>query len=157
MNIFVLDSDPAKAATYHCDKHVVKMIVESAQMLCTAHHVLDSVIDKSLLYRKTHVNHPCSVWCRQSKSNYDWLYRLFISLCDEYTKRYNKVHKTYIKFKDVLLNNPVKYDEGLTKFALAMPDHYKLDSAIKSYRLYYIKEKYKIAKWKTKKPDWYIL
>jgi len=93
MNIFAIDSDPFKAVEYMVDKHVVKMVVETAQILSTAHHVLDNPIN-SPLYKKTHVNHPSTVWARQSDSNYSWLYNHFIALLFEYTYRYGKIHKT---------------------------------------------------------------
>ena len=65
MNIFVLDNDPFKAAEYQCDKHVVKMVLETAQLLCSAHETAP--------YKRTHYNHPCAIWTRSSLSNYMWL------------------------------------------------------------------------------------
>jgi len=178
MNIFYLDRDPHKAATFHGDKHVIKMILESAQMLSTAHRILDGTqtIEKhnnrkrsrytlsdeleGVLYKPTHINHPCSVWVRESAQNYHYLYSLFFSLCKEYTFRYGKVHKSE-SLKDHLYLLPKSINHGaLTKPALAMPDDYKLDCPIASYKNYYIKEKYAngIAQWnKTrKKPEWII-
>jgi len=84
MNIFVLDTNQEKNPEYHCDKHVVKMIVETAQLLCSAHWMSGG----SATYRKTHVNHPCAVWARKTKSNYLWLCNHGLALCNEYTKRY---------------------------------------------------------------------
>lgn len=86
MQVFVLDKDPVLAARYHCDKHVVKMIVETCQLLCTAHHLHGS---EQPPYRKTHVNHPCAIWARESRANYDWLIQLGFALSDEYTLRYH--------------------------------------------------------------------
>ena len=93
MNIFYLHNDPQVCAAYHCDKHVVKMILEYAQLLSTAHHELDGVPSIEC-YKKTHVNHPSAVWARQSKRHYRWLYRLLSHTCREYTKRYRKIHAT---------------------------------------------------------------
>jgi phage-related protein len=87
MNIFILDKDPKKIAMYHNDKHVVKMIVETAQLLCTAHHV--SGTNGDIPYRKTHQNHPCSIWARESIENYNWLLTLLKELLDmkKFTKQ----------------------------------------------------------------------
>lgn len=156
MNIFVLDSHPKTAAEYHCDRHVVKMILESAQMLCTAHHILGD-IDKDLLYRKTHPDHPCTKWVTESKENYEWLYRHFVGLCDVYTFRYDKIHKTETKLKELLSKPPKNIKNiGLTPFALAMPEEYKTDDAVESYRNYYMGEKQHIAVWtKSPTPEWF--
>lgn len=97
MNIFVLDKDPVKAAQFHCDKHVVKMITESAQMLSTVHHMcgIPPSMDVNQIYLKAHVNHPCTIWARTTLDNYNWLVDLGIALCSEYTWHYeNKIHKT---------------------------------------------------------------
>ena len=93
MNIFWLDWDLEKCAEYHCDKHCTKMIVEYAQLLCTAHHVLQD--DRSdIPYRLVHKNHPCAIWARESLSNYLVLCELGLELCKEYTHRYKKTHKS---------------------------------------------------------------
>ena len=102
MNIFYLDSRPHVAAKDHCDKHVVKMILESAQMLCTAHRELDGDVP-DVFYKSTHKNHPSTIWARSKAGNYRWLYDLFVSLCDEYTYRYGKVHLSDKKFRASLL------------------------------------------------------
>ena len=96
MNIFVTDSDPIKSAQFLDNKRVIKMILESAQMLSTALHFYGVEAP----YKSTHVNHPCNIWCRSNKSNYGWLLKHFKALCEEYTFRYNKVHKCeqYFKF-----------------------------------------------------------
>lgn len=175
MNIFFLHNHPTICATMHNDKHCVKMILESAQMLSTAHRILDGklIIDNSnnrikkmyllskeyenVIYKPTHINHPCNVWLRQSIINYRWLYSLFISLCDEYTFRYGKIHKCDTLLRDVLINPPKNIPHvDFTQPALAMPDQYKCDSYIDSYRRYYIHEKAKISTWKKRSaPDWY--
>ncbi len=99
MNIFFLDWDVKKSAEYHCDKHVVKMILETAQLLCGAHHVTDQVPTKyppstlQVPYKLSHKNHPCAIWTRESLSNYLYLCELGLELCKEYTYRYGKRHK----------------------------------------------------------------
>lgn len=161
MNIFVLAENPKIAATYHCDKHVVKMIVETAQLLCNVHHYYDNSL--SNLYKKTHINNPCSIWVRSSSDNYKWLSELGLSLCDEYTKRYDKVHKTTELLKFLANNIPLKSNSlGITRFPLVMPDELKIYSenvfneAINSYRNFYIKDKVRFAKWKnTETPKWF--
>lgn len=155
MNIFYLDPDPSVAATYHVDKHVVKMILETAQLLSTAHQLLDG--EREGLYKATHKNHPCSKWVRASKSNYQWLYSLFCSLCDEYTFRYGKVHKTDQKMREALSVPPTNItDVGFTPPAQAMPDHCKKEDPIAAYRTYYRLEKKSFASWKKRAvPDWF--
>jgi hypothetical protein len=112
---------------------------------------------EDFLYKSTMVNHPCTIWTRESSSNYHWLATHNIALLSEYTERYGKKHFCE-KFGNWLLENPPrKIQNGpLTPFALAMPDQYKCTDAVLSYQNYYINEKSKFAKWKNKKiPDWY--
>ena len=93
MNIFYLHSDPYKAATYHYDKHKVKMILEAAQMLCTAHHHYAELYEYDagyIPYRKAHYNHPSTKWARENMQTYFWLYDYMMALGEEYTKRYKK-------------------------------------------------------------------
>ena len=137
MNIFLLDKDPKKCATYHCDKHVVKMILESAQMLCTAHWVTGS----SAPYKPTHIHHPCSIWVRESIDNYTFLCSLGYNLCLEYTSRYGRIHKTQKVIEWCIQNKPNVERKGLTPFAQAMPEEYKNKSPVKAYRSYYAGEK----------------
>ena len=154
MNIFILDEDPIVAATMYCDSHVCKLIIELGQQLSTAHHIHNSEF-ADVVYRKTHTNHPCTIWVRTTSSNYDWAYVHFVALCDEYTKRYGKTHLTDKKLRDVLSNNPVPIGE-LTPFALAIPEQYKCDCTIKSYRDYYLNDKRNIALWKHgPTPHWW--
>jgi len=160
MNIFAVEKCPHKAAQALPDKLVVKMPLESAQMLCTAHRVLsgDEYCDERGMYKTAHINHPCSIWTRTSDANYYWLFEHFAALCEEYTKRYNKVHLSQTKLFDALLELPLNIKHGkLTKFALAMPDQYKEpDDHILSYRQYMIAEK-EYALWAkgTPKPRWW--
>lgn len=126
-----------------CDKHVVKMILESAQMLCAAFP------DGLAPYGKTHINHPCTIWTRTSISNFEWLVDHAEALCKEYTFRYGKIHRSqeiieWCKNNKKLANLP---NIGLTKFALAMPEDCKLNNPVLSYRNYYLIHKRKFAKW----------
>jgi hypothetical protein len=175
MNIFFLDSDPQVCAFYHGDKHVVKMVLETAQLLSTAHRIIDGTLTiennkkhfklpdrkaDSVLYRATHANHPCAIWVRESEENYNWAYNLFYHLCKEYTYRYNKIHKTE-SLKDYLYMSPTGIKKvGSTKPALAMPDCYKTLCPIQSYRNYYVKDKLskKIVFWYKNRPapEWLI-
>ena len=109
MNIFYLDSDPVKAAKVQYNKHVVKMILESAQMLCTAHHLLDPCNSDDIPYKIAHKNHPSTIWVRQSASHYLWLYHHMIALGEEYTRRYNKTHLTITNVKMFLLDIQAVY------------------------------------------------
>lgn len=167
MNIFFLDHHPIKAARMHCDKHVVKMILESAQMLCTAHRVLDGnnliLEDKelnSVLYKATHINHPCSKWIREGSMNYTWLYCLFEELCYEYTFRYGKIHKCQKLFIPLLCEHPknLKFDMVFTEVVQAMPEEYKeLFNPVKAYRNYYLNAKKDILKYTNREyPDWIL-
>lgn len=153
MNIFILDYNIHKCAQYHCDKHVVKMILEYAQLLCTTHHLTGST--EEILYRKTHVNHPCSIWTRESLSNYNWLVNLGLELCKEYTHRYGKIHKTQRIIEWCSNNKPTITKEGLTSFPLAMPNEYKTEDVVDSYRNYYNGAKQNLFSWKNRKrPFW---
>jgi hypothetical protein len=152
MNIFVLDEDVSKAASYHMDRHVVKMPLETAQMLSTV--LFKKGVKTS--YRPVHQKHPCTLWAGESRANFLWLCDLGLSLSDEYTFRYGKVHKSLSVIEFAIMNCDVIEEGGLTRFALAMPEEYKQPSAIESYREYYRKGKLHLADWsKRSKPDWY--
>ena len=165
MNIFYLSNCPQEAAEAHNDKHCVKMILESAQMLSTAHRELDGDVP-DILYKSTHKNHPSTIWTRSSKQHYDWLFRLFRMLSAEYSIRYGlitdtndtfKVHKSWDKLGKILETAPKNIeDNGWTDPPLCMPDHCKDDDVVKAYRNYYILEKSGFAKWKySGTPKWY--
>ena len=185
MNIFYLDHDVKKCAEMHNDKHCVKMILEYAQLLSTAHRILDGTLSTgltktgrkktvyaladhrdSILYSATHVNHPSATWVRQSDSNYDWLFSLFQALMDEYTYRYGKVHAC-TRLEMALARIPENIPWApFTEPTPAMPDDVKIPKAgprgmlhydsIASYRNYYIKNKTHLAKWKNRSiPEWY--
>ena len=160
MNIFFLDFDVKKCAKFHCDKHVVKMILETAQLLCSAHHVTihDTIHDTiHVPYKLSHKNHPCSIWVRESLSNYLYLCELGLALGEEYTYRYGKTHKSIEVIQWCLSNRPNIKDIGFTTPPLAMPDEYKVESVIDSYRNYYKGAKSTIVSWKNReKPDWFL-
>lgn len=152
MNIFYLDSDVEKCAQYHCDKHVVKMILEYSQLLCSVHWSFGTEAP----YKLTHKNHPCSIWARQSLSNYNYLVNLAIELSDEYTFRYNKVHKSRSVIDWCSANTPSLPDVGFTELPKAMPDEYKVTSVVESYRNYYRGDKVDFATWKYREmPEWF--
>lgn len=142
MNIFILDLDPGKAAEYHCDKHVVKMVLETAQMLSTI---------SGGPYKATHAAHPCTKWAAETNMNYRWLVRLGQALAAEYTFRYGKVHKC-IEVIEALRSPPPAIPGGtLTPFALAMPEEFKCNNPVTAYREYYRATKAHLGVW-TKRP-----
>ena len=182
MNIFYIDHDPSQAAEWMVDKHVVKMILESAQLLSTAHRVLDGrqvegvnvnlengtarktkawVLDDardSVLYAATHINHPSAVWCRNSIENYTWLVDHFFALMGEYTYRYEKQHKCYGEISYMLQSPPKnlqKYD--WTPMPSCMADEYIISNdPIINYRNYYREGKKNLHKWKNRQPPEWI-
>jgi hypothetical protein len=182
MNIFYLHNNPETCAQYHVDKHVVKMILEYAQLLSTAHRVLDgtqiqttnekgrkktiySLPDErdSHLYQATHINHPSAKWTRHSIHNYQWLYQMWLALMEEYTFRYEKIH-TCEKLKLALANTPINIPTNdFTSPWRAMPDEFKVprhvkDYTIESYRAYYKGSKSHMFKWKNRtQPEWITL
>ena len=153
MNIFVLDLDPRKCATYHVDKHSTKMCVEYAQLLCGVHWVEGGEAP----YKLSHKNHPSAIWTRECVENYIWLCDLGLELCNEYTYRYGKRHKSQDIIEWCLLNVPNIPEKGdITPFALAMPDECKVGDAVASYRVYYMVEKRGFANWKNREvPQWF--
>ena len=152
MNIFILDKNIKKCAQYHCDKHVGKMILESAQMLSTAVRLAGDDIG----YKVTHQNHPCMVWTRKSLSNWIWLQNLARALNKEYRFRFDKSinHKSYDLIQSLPL--PKIQDHGLTSFAQVMPEIYKNQNPVIAYRGYYVGEKKHLLSWNNKRtpPDW---
>jgi len=151
MNIFALHPNPQVAARWHTDKHVVKMILETAQLLSTAHRILDkdmlSPIKDEMLYKKTHWNHPCAVWVRQSVANYNYAYRLLVELLQEFEYRYRHSHKTKLLL-DCLKYPPINTPSfDLTPFAQAMPDEFKDPDSVLAYRKYYNDGKAHLHSW----------
>lgn len=146
MNIFVLDAHPSLAARMQCDKHVVKMILESAQIMSTI---------RGGPYKPTHENHPCVVWARSSSANYMWLWQHAVELCREYTRRYGKIHKSQPVVLSAYLPESVPAGE-LTPFVQCMPEQYRQSDAVQAYRAFYIGEKAKFAVWNySTKPTWW--
>ena len=183
MNIFYLDKDPIKAAQMSCDKHCVKMIVESAQMLSTAHRMIDGNLytDKTkagrkikrwkhpnpnmekTLYKACHTGHPSTVWVMQSAYNYHWLYKHMMALNTEFKMRYGHIldHKTVQLLEGALMYPPknISLNTIATDPPPAMPDYCKIPGdSVASYKKYYIYEKQRFATWKSPStvPAWYI-
>lgn len=151
MNIFVLDRDIKTCAQYHCDKHVVKMILEYAQLLSSVHRVAGDNIG----YELTHKNHPCAIWARTSRENYDWLMELSLEVGDEYTYRYNKVHKSIGVIES--LPYPDLTSIGLTEFPKCVADDLKvIPDVVEAYREYYRRDKAYFCKWTGREvPLWF--
>ena len=145
MNIFFLSMNPRKAAEYHCDKHVVKMIIETAQLLYSSHWILETPNLPENAYKLAHKNHPCAKWVRESLANYLWLCSLGWWLCKEYQFRYGdqKIHKTEAHILWLLNNHPKFIDICFTKPPQAMPDEFKHRRVVKAYRTFYIESKMK--------------
>ena len=180
MNLFILDSDPIKAAQMQCDVHVNKMIVESGQMLSTVHRMLDGKMERRLsksgkvrvqywkladdrediLYKACHFNHPCTIWSRETSANYQWHYDHFIALCKEKEYRTGKEHLTYTKLGKILATHPNNIPNGdLTPFRLAMKSNPEciFEDAVKSYRAFYQtkQHRFKMNWTKRKVPEWF--
>ena len=179
MNIFLLDESPGVAARMHCDKHVPKMIVESAQMLSTAHRMLDGkeylapsksgkrmtkhyLLERNddVIYKAVHAAHPCTVWTMQSASNYIWHYGLFHALSEEFEYRFKKIHRSWyiLKYISVIPKNIP--DIGPTPYAKAMkayPDIAAIEDPVEAYRQFYIADKIEFAKWEKGRsaPAWW--
>jgi hypothetical protein len=181
MNIFVLSRCPVEAAQMQCNKHVVKMIVESAQMLSTSHRMLDGKLYKGLsksgkrmvkkwklshnddiVYNAVHVGHPCTVWTMKSIENYKWHYEHFEALCKEYTLRYGKIHASWTKLGQILSVPPKNIPQiGLTKFALAMNDQPQcmFDDPVKAYKAFYQtkQDRFKMEWTVRDVPSWFVV
>lgn len=175
MNIFYLSKNQRECAEYHVDKHVVKMIVEYAQLLSTAHRVLDGTLiigntngrkrksyqlfddREQVLYKATHINHPSAIWARQSASNYLWLFELYCELLDEYTRRYGKNHKCEGMI-GYLCRLPKNISTNkFTEPTPAMPDQYKVKGdSIQSYINYYNGDKRRMFNWKTREVPYFV-
>lgn len=145
MNIFIVDQDPTIAAQSLCDKHVVKMVLETAQIMSTI---------RGGPYKPTHANHPCVLWAAASKANYDWLAEHGLELCREYTRRYHREHKSQAVI--IPLANHCGYPVvGMSPFVQCMPDEYRGDDPVAAYRRYY-HSKAAFAVWAhSPTPDWW--
>ncbi len=154
MNIFVLDTDPVRAAEYLCDKHVVKMALETAQLLCTALASYGGDVP----YKPTHRNHPCTLWASTSRANFDWLAAHGDAICREYARRYEgREHKSravIVRAREQFARLP---SGSLTAFAQAMPDEYRRADPVAAYRAYYSGAKARFATWRAPAaaPDWW--
>jgi hypothetical protein len=179
INIFYVHPDPVIAAQSMVDRHVVKMILETAQLLSTAHRVIDGVeyegqsqsgrkakrwrlnnaaID-DIMYSATHINHPSAVWARQSVANYSWLYSHFIALGSEYTLRYDRIHITISKLGSILSKAPQNLTEqAFTQMPSCMDDQYILGSQdpVANYRNYYNYGKVNLLRWTERRPPSWI-
>jgi hypothetical protein len=167
MNIFVLDESPIISAQMQCDKHIVKMPLETAQMLCSVWHRYGSA--DRVPYKEAHRNHPCTLWAGNDAHNYDWLWHHGMELCFEYTRRYNNIHKCQAVIMDLAIDNVGFAFEHMSRqgqpHPQAMPDIYKEQdgffppevATVRAYRQYYVNEKKDIAKWEKSRPmpDWY--
>lgn len=150
MNIFWLDKNIKTNASYYCDKHIVKMLLEYAQMLSTANRTCG--LDEG--YKIAHLNHPCTVWVRTSSTNWKTLYLLAYYVQVEYYNRYGKVHKSWRVIRR--LSVPNLPSKGLTTVPQCMPEEYKNEDLITAYRNYYKGEKRGIARWNySEEPHWW--
>ena len=162
MNRFIIEDNPDAIARSLCDQHIVKMPLETAQMLCSVWH-RHGQGDK-VPYKEAHKKHPCTLWAGDDGANYDWLWQHGMELCFEYTRRYNKIHKCQqvimnISLADTLLAPDFIFDKmstEITPHPQCMPDEYKCDDTVEAYRKYYIGEKAGFAKWKAREvPEWF--
>jgi hypothetical protein len=186
MNIFYLSENPIEAAEWMVDRHVVKMILESAQLLSTAHRILDGKeiqiqadieqIDgtiktrkkklwllgdarEEIIYSATHINHPSAVWARTSIENYNWLVDHFFALMQEYNYRYEKTHKCFGEISFALCTPPKNLEEyDMTKMPSCMAEEYIVsDDPILNYRNYYKMGKTHLHSWKKRSPPWWLI
>ena len=159
MNIFALDENPIYAAMYQCDKHVVKMTLETAQLLSSVHHMIATPEHPapSGIYATTHEHHPSTKWAAETSGNYMWLYVHFNALADEYTYRYGKTHKSWAKLRHQLWQPPRGINHApRTSFAQAMPDEYKHDDPVTAYRTYYVADKADFLKYSRRPAPWWL-
>ena len=169
MNIFVTDKDPAQAAKNLCDKHIAKMIVESAQMLSTAWWLLDSGCPGASIYKPTHKHHPCTKWVMESDGNYLWLGQHAMAMCLEFTRRYGGIHKTQALVECLWKHPPRNIPNHGMRHMTPFVDAYCGDDPVghfmcyvpgdpvQSYRNFYKLDKTRFAKWNHgSKPSWWI-
>ena len=186
MNIFALSKCPVESAQQMLDKHVVKMPTETCQMLHTnilyMQYIQEHGKEPSLrelkafhkeigsnLMKPAMLNHPSTIWARQSRDNFKWLFRHGRWLCHEYTWRYNKKHGSQVRIEDVwehkeLLREHSYPMQELTPVFIAMDDRYRIENTfnddweyvIQSYRHYYLEGKWKFAEWRMdRRPNWF--
>ena len=176
MNIFYLHEDPIQNAKWHIDKHIVKMPIEYAQLMSTAHRLLDGEMylgktaigrnikrwklhdeREDILYKASHINHPSAIWVRESIENYFQMYKLYMAVLAEFTNRYGKIHGSS-KPSIALIRPPsnIPMVKG-TQLPQCMPEICKVkNNPILAYRNYYIVEKNSFASWKNREiPEWF--
>jgi len=164
MNIFLLDEDIDLAVQYACDKHVVKMLTESVQILSTA--AIVNGFDGAP-YRKTHEHHPCVKWAASSRDNYEWLLDFARAQYREYNYRYGKIHMAGVKLETCLLNGEVLKHipvGDLVPPPEAMPEIYRTKNTetrswsdtVAAYRRYYLGEKLRFSKWTNRPVPYWI-
>tara|TARA_R100000278_G_C5474380_1_gene165754 strand:+ start:180 stop:713 length:534 start_codon:yes stop_codon:yes gene_type:complete len=177
MNFFYIETCPLAIAKSHNNTHCIKMILEYAQMLSTTHRVLDQYYeevngeyvfvplpkDMQILYKIAHLNHPTTIWVRESVQHYNFMYAVWEALCDEYTYRYGKVHESDSKLRELLRNPPSRLeDNGFQEPPQCMPDEFKVEGdSLQAYRNFYIHDK-KFKGWRSKykkreKPEWLVI
>lgn len=146
----MLDKDPIKAAEMQCDKHCIKMVLDTAQLLSSAMHLTGSIGP----YQPCYLNHPCTEWAAESRQNFDWLKAHGLALASEYTHRYGKVHLSTDCIRSC--SNTSIADRSATPPVLAMPEFCRLADPVEAYRMYYNTIKYKIAVWTNRNvPEWF--
>lgn len=156
MNIFYLDQDPRLAAVAHCDKHVGKMVVETAQLLSTAHHVANTPF-APLVYKPTHINHPSAVWVRASQDHYSWTWELFRELANEFAHRRGKLHLSYRRLSNYLCHNPLALPlKGFTPPPQCMPEELRGPDTVEAYRRYYHTKTFAAWNWGRPAPSWWL-
>lgn len=173
MNIFALSMNPRQAAQWHCDRHVVKMLLESAQLLWTAQHVAAGpTLDltgapttrdgRRQGYKPTHKNHPCAIWARATLGNYMWLCALATALAEEYHYRYPAApaHACEAHIAWLTAHPPPLPAKGVRMPVLAMPDEYKISpNPTTCYRAYYLgnkKERGLLTYKRREPPHWVV-
>jgi len=162
MNIFYLDPDPVKCASYHCDKHM-KMLLETVQILSAVYWLVDPTSGHvkhfvGLIYEAPKGNPKPAAWARQSLQHFQWLVELGFALSDEYTKRYGKVHASSTYLNWMSQNPPALEDVGFSPPPQCMPEQYQQEDTVEAYRTFYLLDKFRFAKWAhSEQPDWWTL
>lgn len=154
MNVFAVDRDPVRAARALCDRHVVKMTLETAQILCTAAR---AHLGQRAPYRPTHAAHPCVVWAAARRANWDWLVRHGLALANEYERRFGRVHRSRAVIARMARRGPPPSRRRRQPFAQVMPEPFRGADAVTAYRRYYVGEKARFARWTppARAPRWF--
>lgn len=156
MNLFILDEDLNKSIQYLPDKHVVKMPVESAQMLCAAFYAMQYPMEGLALYKATHLKHPCTIWTYSSRENWLWLQEYTMKLGEEYSYRYGgKQHKSVELIRNLPV--PVEESKGLLPFVKCVPKELENLELIDAYRQFFIQYKGHLKQYtKREIPEWWV-